>query len=71
MSTSKDFEIPIPQPLKDRLDRAAAEDGQATTAFARSLIIEGLRDREQHAMDLARYQSKTDSAPQKTPQKPR
>lgn len=71
VSELKDFEIPLPQSIKDRLDKVAASEGQATTALARSILIDGIREREKHEMERAQYQAETNTSRQNTPQKTR
>lgn len=75
MSTAKDFEVPLSENVRSRLERTATAEGQPATALARSLIIEGLRAREQHEMELAKYQSETTTPENRprgnTPQKTR
>lgn len=66
MSTAKDFEVPLSKDVRARLDRLSDLESQPATALARSMIIEGLRAREQHEMELAKYLADS-GAPENTP----
>lgn len=59
VSSMKDFEVPLPRPIIERLHNLADGDGQTAAALARSFILDGIRDLERHEMDVAKYSNES------------